>query len=261
MDGSGSLACGKDRDRTLVTVAHCPDASPTCPTFMGSFCLSTAGSVGCWDKESVSSPGIPSFSGHCPLPKGSCLAHAYTSLQGQPAFHNWLVLGLGETQRTISLPQYRTIQDPLKGPFKLHPCPPRISWGLWFNCITVQFLHLSCPVSSTSLRKDSRSFPECLVSFCGVTTMEEDRGGKQLVEGLKLEVKWKNKWRRQKEEVKSKYFLLPPSHVPLVHRDWGEQMDPNFFLIRSWTFVFGVPHFIFLPPNSFPFLYSSSRFM
>ena len=49
--------------------------------------------------------------------------------------------------------------------------------------------------------------------------MEEDRGGKQLVEGLKLEVKWKNKWRRQKEEVKSNYFLLPPSHVPLVHRD------------------------------------------
>lgn len=87
---------------------------------------------------------IPSFSGHCPLPKGSCLAHAYTSLQGQPACHNWLVLGLGETQRTISLPQYRTIQDPLKGPFKLHPCPPRISWGLWFNCITVSFS--TCPV-------------------------------------------------------------------------------------------------------------------
>ena len=69
------------------------------------------------------------------------------------------------------------------------------------------------------------------------------------------------KAKKKKKEVKSNYLFLPPPRVSLVHRDWEERVEPNFFLIGNWTFVFSVPYFIFLPPNSFPFLYPSFQFM
>ena len=79
MDGSSSLAGGKDWDLTSVAAALPP---PPLPQFYGLFL--SVNSLERWLlRQSVSSPGIPSFSRHGPLPKASCLAQAYAFAPGR----------------------------------------------------------------------------------------------------------------------------------------------------------------------------------
>ena len=158
--------------------------------------------------------------------------------QAQPAFQNYLVLGLWKIKRP-SL--FASVQDnpwPFEGATQaLSPAhPPRDQLR---PLVQLNHSFSICPIllPLLLLGKTEWTFQNVYVTFCAVTIREEDRGGKQLAEGLKLEVKWTNRWRRQKKkEVKSNYLFLPPSRVSLVHRDWEERVHPNFFLIGNWTF-------------------------
>ena len=182
--------------------------------------------------------------------------------QAEPAFPNCLVSRMRKIQRTSLFAAVRDTSRPFEGATQALP-PPHPPRDQLRPLVQLNHSFSICPTlfPLLLLGETEWTFQNVYVSFCVVTIREEDRGGKQLAEGLTLEVKWTNRWRRQKKEVKSNYLFLPPSRVSLVRRDGEKRIDPSVFLIGHWTFVFRVPHFIFLPPDSFPLLYPSFRFM
>lgn len=176
--------------------------------------------------------------------------------QAQPAFQNYLVLGLWKIKRP-SL--FASVQDnpwPFEGATQaLSPAhPPRDQLR---PLVQLNHSFSICPIllPLLLLGKTEWTFQNVYVTFCAVTIREEDRGGKQLAEGLKLEVKWTNRWRRQKKKG-SEIKLLVSSSIssftcaqrlrgagrPKLLPDW--KLD-FLSLVSPISFSYLLIHFLF----------------
>lgn len=125
-----------------------------------------------------------------------------------------------------------------------------------FGSTESQFLHLSYPVSSASLRKDRMNFPECL--FLSVLPLLGKRQRREAVSWrVKLEVKWRNRWRRQKKKKKRKwnqticFFLHPEFHLCTETGRSGSSPTSSWLeigplsLVSPISFSYLLIHFLF----------------
>ena len=226
-----------------------PAASLLCPTFMGSFCLSTA-----W----MSVAEIVSFLSRNSLflcQREAALLKSMPLPQAQPAFRNYLVLGLWKIKRTSLFASVQDYPWPFEGATQALPPahPPRHQLR---PLVQLNHSFSICPTlfPLLLLGKTEWTFQNVYVTFCAVTIREEDRGGKQLAEGLKLEVKWTNRWRRQKKGSEIKLLVsssissftcaqrLRGAGRPQLLHDW--KLD-FLSLVSPISFSYLLIHFLF----------------
>lgn len=128
--------------------------------------------------------------------------------QAEPAFRNCLVWRLRKIQRTSLFAAVRDTSRPFEGATQALP-PPHPPRDQLRPLVQLNHSFSICPTlfPLLLLGETEWTFQNVYASFCVVTIREEDRGGKQLAEGLTLEVKWTNRWRRQKKGSEIKLLV------------------------------------------------------